>query len=315
MSATAVLFDAPGPRARRRQRIAGIIGGLVVLAFIGWFVYRMAVTKQFASEKWSIFVDPVALQSLANALINTLLAAVLAIIGSLIFGAVFGALRVSSLAPVRWFATLIVEFFRAVPLVLLILFVFLGFADTLQSISNNLGITTVMDNAGLGRSQGALASLVIGLILYNGSVLAEIFRAGINSVPTGQREAALAMGLTRGQTLRIVQAPQAIRMMLPAIVSQSVVTLKDTSLGLIVGYGELVRQGQLLAAGYHNYLPMAIVIGTVYILMNYSLSRFAVYLSRRQRKDKKLPPLKADGALPPDTAITLGDNNRERPQG
>lgn len=129
---------------------------------------------------------------------------------------------------------------------------FLGFADTLQSISNDLGITTVMDNAGLGRTQGAPASLEIGLILYNGSVLAEIFRAGINSVANGQREAAWALGLTRNQTLRIVQAPQAIRMMLPAIVSQSVVTLKDTSLGLIVGYGELVRQGQLLAAGYPN---------------------------------------------------------------
>lgn len=309
---TTVLFDAPGPKARRRQLIAGIIGSIVVAALLGYFIYRMYVTDQFAGEKWSIFVDPVALQTLANALLNTLIAAVLAIIGGLVFGAVFGAMRVSALGPVRWFATLVVEFFRAVPLVLLILFVFLGFADTLQGISNDLGITTIMDNAGLGRSQGALASLVIGLILYNGSVLAEIFRAGIQSVPTGQREAAWAIGLTRGQTLRIVQAPQAIRMMLPAIISQSVVALKDTSLGLIVGYGELVRQGQLLAAGYHNYLPMAIVIGLVYILINYSLSRLASYLSARQRHSKKVPPLKADSALPPDTAITLG-GDREKP--
>ena len=122
MSATSVLFDAPGPKARRRQRIAGAIGALIVAAFLGWFIYRLGVTDQFAGEKWSIFVDSKALRSLANALINTLIAAVLAIIGSLIFGAVFGALRVSPYGPLRWFATLIVEFFRAVPLVLLILF-------------------------------------------------------------------------------------------------------------------------------------------------------------------------------------------------
>lgn len=308
---TSVLFDAPGPKARRRQRIATGISLVVIAALLGYFVWRMYVTDQFAAEKWAIFTDKNAIRSLSNALLNTLIAAVLSIIFALIFGAVFAALRFSSFGPLRWFSTTIVEFFRAVPLVLLILFVFLGFADGLQSLSNQLGITTFMDNAGLGRSQGALASLVIGLVLYNGSVLAEIFRAGVQSVPSGQREAAYSIGLTRGQTLRKVLAPQAIRIMLPAIISQSVVALKDTSLGLIVGYGELVRQGQLLAAGYHNYLPMAIVIGSIYILMNYSLSKFANYLSNRQRRVRKLS-LKADGTLPPDSAITLG-GNRDKP--
>lgn len=308
---TSVLFDAPGPKARRRQRIATGISLVVIAALLGYFIWRMQVTDQFAAEKWAIFTDKNAIRSLSNALLNTLIAAVLSIIFALIFGAVFAALRFSSFGPLRWFSTTIVEFFRAVPLVLLILFVFLGFADGLQSLSNQLGITTFMDNAGLGRSQGALASLVIGLVLYNGSVLAEIFRAGVQSVPSGQREAAYSIGLTRGQTLRKVLAPQAIRIMLPAIISQSVVALKDTSLGLIVGYGELVRQGQLLAAGYHNYLPMAIVIGSIYILMNYSLSKFANYLSNRQRRVRKLS-LKADGTLPPDSAITLG-GNRDKP--
>ncbi|WP_153505282.1 amino acid ABC transporter permease [Cumulibacter manganitolerans] len=304
MSAS-VLFDQPGPRARRNQLIAGIIGSLVILAILGYLVYRMYETKQFTARKWSIFTDPTALNSLANALINTLIAAILAIILSLIFGAVFGAMRVSHNAILRTISTVVVEFFRAVPLVLLILFVFLGFADTLQSISNNLGITTVMDNAGLGKGQGALASLVIGLTLYNGSVLAEIFRAGVQSVPRGQREAAYSIGLTRSQTLRKILAPQAIRTMLPAIISQSVVALKDTSLGLIVGYGELVRQGQLIATGYDNFIPVTIVLACVYIAINYSLSRLAGYLSKRQARTKRLAPVKADPLLPPDTMIEI----------
>ncbi|GAB3296504.1 ABC transporter permease subunit [Epidermidibacterium keratini] len=307
---TSVLFDAPGPKARRRQALAGVLGGIVIAAIIGFLLWRMVETNQFAAAKWEIFANPNTITVLLNAFINTLIAAVLAIILSLLFGAIFGAMRVSTIAPLRWFSTVIVEFFRAVPLVLLILFVFLGFADTLQSFSNDLGITTLMDNAGLGRSQGALASLVIGLMLYNGSVLAEIFRAGVQSVPKGQREAAYSVGLTSGQTLRMILAPQAIRTMLPAIVSQSVVALKDTSLGLIVAYPELVRQGQLIAAGYNNYVPMAIIIGTVYILINYSLSKLANHLSKRQRRTKKLAPIKADPTLPPDTMIELETNRQ-----
>lgn len=302
---TTVLFDAPGPKARRRQAIATVLALVVVAALLGYFVWRMYVTDQFAAAKWAIFTDSNAIQTLINALINTLLAAVLSIVLALLFGAVFGAMRMSSFAALRWFSTVVVEFFRAVPLVLLILFVFLGFSRGLQSLSNELGITNLMDDAGLGRSQGAFASLVIGLVLYNGSVLAEIFRAGIQSVPTGQREAAYSIGLTRGQTLRNVLAPQAIRTMLPAIISQSVVALKDTSLGLIVGYGELVRQGQLLAAGYRNYLPMAIVVGSVFIIINYSLSKLANYVSNRQRRTSKLAPIKGDPMLPPDTVLEI----------
>ncbi|WP_106849628.1 amino acid ABC transporter permease [Blastococcus sp. Marseille-P5729] len=302
-----VLFDAPGPRARRNQRIAGVITVLVLAGILGFIAYRFAQTGQFESKMWSPFTNPNVIRALTNGLINTILAAVFAIIFALIFGAVFGAMRLSSVAPLRWIGTIVVEFFRAVPLVLLILFVFLGFRQELQAASDTIGLTNLMDNAGLGRSQGALFALVIGLTLYNGSVLAEIFRAGVNSVPKGQREAAYAIGLTQGQTLWMILAPQAVRTMLPAIVSQSVVALKDTSLGFIVAFGEIVRTGQLIAAdpARRNYIQMAIVIGAVFIIINYALSKLAQYLSARQRKVKKLTPIKADPLLPPDTAIEI----------
>lgn len=306
MSAS-VLFDAPGPRAKRIQLIAGIGGVVLVLAFLAFVGYKLNEAGQFEAKMWEPFTNANVIRTLMNGLVNTLLAAVLSIIFALIFGAVFAAMRLSALAPLRWIGTIVVEFFRAVPLVLLILFVFLGFSQDLQHFSESIGLTAVMDDAGLGRSQGALLSLVIGLVLYNGSVLAEIFRAGVNSVPHGQREAAYAVGLTRGQTLRLILAPQAIRTMLPAIVSQSVVALKDTSLGFIISFEEFVRSGQLISASpaLRNYIPMALILASVYILINYSLSKLAQYLSKRQKRSKKLAPIKADPLLPPDTAIEI----------
>ena len=295
---TNVLFDAPGPKARARQRLFGILGIVIILAFLAFVVYRFNETGQFERKMWAPFVNPNIVRTLGNGLLNTVIAAVFSIILALIFGAIFGAMRLSPIRPIRWIGTIVVEFFRAVPLVLLILFIFLTFSQSMQHFFEDVGITSLFDNLGLGRSQGALASLILGLTLYNGSVLAEILRAGVNSVSKGQTEAALAVGLSRGQTLRMILAPQAIRTMLPAIVSQSVVALKDTSLGFIIAFEEFVRTGQLIAANpvLRNYIPMALVLGTVYVAINYSLSKFAQYLSNRQQRRTKLSPLK-DPAL------------------
>ncbi len=293
-----VLFDAPGPKGRARQRMIGLVGGVLIVAVLAFIVYKLNQSGQFESKMWDPFINPNVVRTLANGLLNTILAAVFSIILALIFGAIFGSMRLSTIGPIRWIGTIVVEFFRAVPLVLLILFIFLRYAQAMQSFFDSIGVTDVMDNLGLGRSQGALASLILGLTLYNGSVLAEILRAGVNSVPTGQREAAYSIGLRPTQTLRMILAPQAIRTMLPAIVSQSVVALKDTSLGFIVAFEEFVRSGQLIAANptLRNYIPMALILGTVYILINYSLSKFAQYLSNRQQHKTKLSPLK-DPAL------------------
>ncbi len=264
MSAS-VLYDLPGPQARRRHRIAGGVGAFAVAAVLGLVAVKLAEEGQLEAQTWRFLTVPGTYDAILEGLINTLRVAVVAIGLSLAFGAVMAVGRLSRLAALRWPAIAIIEFFRAVPLLLLILFIFLGF----------------------GNDIGRFWSLVAALVLYNGSVLAEVFRAGIQSVPRGQREAAYALGLSEGQVMRLVLVPQAVRVMLPAIISQSVVALKDTALGLIIAYEELARVGRQLYVFYNNPLAIGLTIAAIYVVINYTLSRIAVALEARQRRVRK----------------------------
>jgi glutamate transport system permease protein len=120
--------------------------------------------------------------------------------------------------------------------------------------------------------------------MYNGSVLAEVVRAGVNAIPKGQSEAGYAVGLRRGQLMQLVLVPQAITAMMPAIVSQLVVLLKDTALGTIIAYDNLTSKVSILQNLYTNAIPAAIVIACVYIPLNLALSSAATGLERRNRR-------------------------------
>ena len=122
-----------------------------------------------------------------------------------------------------------------------------------------------------------------GMVLYNGAIIAEILRAGIVSLPKGQTEAAYAIGLSRTQTLFTILLPQAVRRMLPSLVSQLVVLNKDTSLGFIIGYAELLRRLQLNTQffGQRYWFQFFVVGSAIYIAVNFTLSRLAVWLERR----------------------------------
>jgi glutamate transport system permease protein len=264
-----VLFDAPGPKARTRNNIIGAVASLAILGLL-YFVYRQLDAKgQFAGYLWQPFQYSEIQQRLAEGLLATLKAFALAAVFSLALGAVLAAGRLSDHAPLRWVASAVVEFFRAMPLLIMIFALYIGvFTST------------------------PLWALVIGLTLYNGSVQAEIFRAGINAVPRGQSEAAYAIGLRKTQVMVFVLLPQAVRAMLPSIISQLVVTLKDTSLGFIITYEELLYNGRLIAAtslGF-PYVPMVMIIAPIYILMCLALSSLATWIERRGRRSPKGAP-------------------------
>ncbi|MGQ0465373.1 MAG: amino acid ABC transporter permease [Sporichthyaceae bacterium] len=283
-----VLFDAPGPRAKRRARIGGALAILGFAALLAWVGWRLHETGQFEGSKWAPFRDRRIVEALARGLGATLRAAVVAVILALVLGVVLAAGRLSRNRFVRWPVTAFVEFFRATPVVLLILFLFLGFSADFDRLGDRIedDVPERWSNIlGLGQL-GTLAPLVVALALYNGAVLAEVFRAGILAVPRGQREAAGAIGLTERQTMRLVLLPQATRIMLPAIVSQAVVALKDTALGFIISYPELVRVGKLIYDFplYNNIIPTAIVVTTVYVVLNSALEALATWLSRRQAR-------------------------------
>lgn len=271
-----VLYDVPGPKARRRSTIGSVIGSVVVAAVAVVVVLRLQSQGQFEAEKWEPFKDPDILRALGKGALATLKAAGLAILFALVLGTVLAVGRLSGRRLVRQLATWIVELFRAIPLVLLILFFFFRFGDTL----------------------GRYGALVAALALYNGAVLAEVFRAGILSVPRGQSEAASAIGLRPGQTMRMILVPQAVRTMLPAIIAQCVVALKDTALGFIIAYPELLRTGQLIYNGYFNIIPTALVVATLYVAMNMLLSRLAVLAERRQSRIRPVVALDPAEAAP-----------------
>lgn len=263
---SSVLFDIPGPKARARHRILTVVASLVLAGIAAYILLQLWEKEQITPDKWEAFTEPNILSALAEGLLETLIAAATAIALAVVFGAVFAAGRLSDHAFFRWPSILVVEFFRAVPLLLLIFYLYLGFVGDLL---------------------GAFWALVIALMLYNGSVLAEIFRAGMLSVPRGQSEAAYAVGMRKSQVMRLVLAPQALRSMLPAIISQCVVALKDTALGYVIGEAGIVTVGESIyqSPQYNNPFAVAIVLALVFIVICYSLSKLAVYLESRLRRE------------------------------
>jgi glutamate transport system permease protein len=237
MSADAVLYDHPGPRAKVRNNLLTVAFGVVLLALL-YFVYAKFDGKgQWAGTLWKPFIQSTTwTQYILPGLGHTLEAAAVAMVLSLVYGLVFAVGRLSDHWWLRIPSGVVVEFFRAVPLLLLMFFIFFGVPFLTQ------------------QPMSVFWAVVIGLTLYNGSVLAEAFRAGIRSVPSGQSEAAYAIGMRKGQVMREILIPQAARAMLPVIVSQLVVLVKDTALGYIIAYSELLQlgggdlhRGQLLA--------------------------------------------------------------------
>ncbi|MGW6010852.1 amino acid ABC transporter permease [Streptomyces sp. NPDC055210] len=270
---SSVLYDTPGPRAKRRNVIFSVVFS-VLLALLLWWVWRTLDDKgQLEWALWEPFTESQAWTTyLLPGLGDTLKAAALAMVIALPLGALFGISRLSDHRWVRATASTVVEFFRAIPVLLLMLFAnefYVRYSD-------------------ISSEQRPLYAVVTGLVLYNASVLAEIVRAGILSLPRGQSEAAMAVGLRKGQVMANVLLPQAVTAMLPAIVSQLVVIVKDTALGgVMLGFTELLNSRGTLAANYANVIPSFIVVAFIYIVLNFILTSFASWLEGRLRRSKK----------------------------
>ncbi|MEU4525788.1 amino acid ABC transporter permease [Amycolatopsis sp. NPDC024027] len=269
---TNVLFDVPGPKARLRYRTYAVVGTLVVLAFLGYIGWRFYDSGQFTARKWEWLQYAQVQRDLGNAVLSTLQAFAAAAVLALIFGAIFAAGRLSDHAWIRGIAGFVVEFFRAIP-ALILMFVFY------------FGLPTV------GVPTSPFLGVVLGLTLYNGSVLAEVFRAGIQSLPKGQSEAAYALGMRKTQVMFLVLLPQAVRAMLPTIISQLVVLLKDTALGFIITYQELLYYARYIGSQGtfgRPIVPSTIVATAIYVVMCLLLTALATYLERRNRRNKKV---------------------------
>jgi glutamate transport system permease protein len=291
---TPVLFDLPGPRARARTRIGTVIGGLVIIAIVAFVLVRLAANGQLEGQRWAVLLDPNSgvPQALGEALLATLRVALVGMVLATVLGLLLSVGRLSDHPWVRIPVTTFIEFFRAIPLLVVIFALYFVLP-------------------GFGVELSAFTALTGGLVLYNSAVLAEIFRAGILSVDKGQREAAFGLGMRKSQVMTQVLLPQAIRRMLPVLIAQLVVLLKDSSLGFIIGYFELLRQARSLVEfftptfGNQYTFQIYVAAGLIYIVVNLLLSWLARSVERRSRRHKKVAAA-APAELPVDLQMGGG---------
>ncbi len=264
--------DPLGPTGRLRTRIASIVAVVFLVGLVVVAIKRLDAQGQLDKQDWEQILSADGMELLLRGLAQTLKVAVVAVFLSLTIGTVMALGRLSRFTALRWLAGTYVELFRALPSLLLILIMFFGF--------------------GLRQFE----AIVVGLSLYNSAVMAEIVRAGILSLPRGQTEAALAIGLRPQQAQRYVILPQAVSRMLPSIVAQGVVVLKDTSYGFVIGFEELLRKGQIAGQVTGDLLQCLTVVAVMYITVCFSLSQVARWLEGRQRRRYGRAPVVLAGA-------------------
>ncbi len=268
---SSVLYDVPGPRAMVRNRILGAVTIVVVLAIVGFFVWRLAATGQFTAQKWSAFTYTNVWMQVLQSTLATLAAFGAAAVGALALGFVLAIGRLSDHVWVRWPFTAVIEVFRAIPVLVFMFLLYYGFPV-------------------IGIRMEPYWAVVIALVCYNGSVLAEVIRAGVESLPRGQGEAGYAIGLRKAGVMRLVLLPQAIRAMMPVIIAQLVVTLKDTALGFIITYPELLFYAKYIGAQPSvgsPIIPATIIVGAIYISLCLLLSYVATLVEKRLRRSPR----------------------------
>ena len=205
---------------------------------------------------------------LAGAWVTIKLTAAAVAFGS-IGGVAMGVARLSKFWPIRLLAKAYIEFFRGTPLLVQLFIIYFGIPSLARSVGAN------------GISIGAWTAAILGLSLNSTAYLAEIVRAGIQSVEDGQKEASESLGLDSKQTLFYIIFPQALRRMIPPLGNEFVVLLKDTSLVAFIGYQELLRQGQLIVARNFRAFEIYIAVALIYLAMTLLASQVFSLLERR----------------------------------
>ena len=256
------LYEAPGPRTRRLIAVGTTVSALLVAALLALVVRQFYVTGQLAPRYWSFFAEWPIWRFLLQGFVGTVEVALTAGAIALVLGMALMLGRTSGVRPVSAVCRVVTDFFRGVPSLLLIYFFFL-----------------VVPQYGI--RMPAFWMLTLPVALAASGVLAEVFRAGVNAVPKGQVEAAYSIGLGRWKTMGLIVLPQAIRYVIPSLIAQLVVVVKDTTVAYVVSYPDLMQNARVLITNYDALLSMYLVVSVIYILINFAINKASVYVARR----------------------------------
>ena len=256
-----ILFAAPSPRAQAVTRAVSAAAAVAVLLLAAGVVWRFHSAGQLEAKFWNFFAWPTTWAFLGKGLLGTMASAAMAAAIALTLGLVLLLGRLAPLRLVRWPSVAAIEFLRGTPTLLLIYVCFL-----------------VLPSLGIKLSTYWMLTLPIGLA--TAAVVAEVYRAGVLAVPRGQTDAARSLGMTETQVFFLVVFPQALRYIIPALVAQLVIVVKDTTFGYVVTYGELMQNAKVLIANYHALVPVYLVVAVLYCLVNYAISKASQRLGR-----------------------------------
>ena len=256
------LYEAPGPRARRLMVAGTVVTGILVIIGIGLVIRQFYVTGQLAPRYWTFLAQPTTWRYLLQGFRGTVSVALTAGVLSLLLGLVLMLGRTSGIRPLSALCRVVTDFFRGVPSLLLIYFFFLAVPQYGIRLSSFWMITLPVTLAASG-------------------VLAEVLRAGVNAVPRGQVEAAMSLGMRRGRIMFKIVLPQAVRFVIPSLISQLVVVVKDTTVAYVVSYPDLMQNARVLITNYDALVSMYFTVAIVYILLNYAINKLSGFVAER----------------------------------
>lgn len=270
MFARDALYEPPGPRARRRVAAATVVSLIALAALVAGIIRRFYITGQLDAKYWSFFARATTWRFLGEGLIGTLEAAAAAGVMAFLLGFLMMLARISGSRALRGLGTALVEFTRGVPTLLFIYFFFLVLPQ-------------------LGISLAAFWKISIPVAISASGVVAEVLRSGVNAVPKGQKEAALSLGMSGSSVFLKVVFPQAIRYVIPALISELVIVVKDTTFAYVVNFPDLMQNARVLISNYDALVAVYLVVAVIYILINYLLNRASAFVASRRSKTMITP--------------------------
>lgn len=260
-----VLYEPPGPKAQRRIAAATAVSLAVLAAAVALMIRQFYVTGQLDAEKWRFFTRYTTWKFIGNGLAGTLKVALAAGGIAFLFGLLLMLGRIGKSRFLRAVSVSLIEFSRGVPTLLFIYFFFL--------IAPQFGLKL-----------SAFWKIAVPVAVSASGVVAEVLRSGVNAVPKGQTEAAVSLGMRDGSVFFKIVFPQAFRYVIPALIAELVIVLKDTTFAYVVNYADLMQNAKVLISNYDALLPVYLVVALLYIAINYILNKLSVAVARRENR-------------------------------